>query len=43
MSNNKWTSNSEPGWQSKDSKFYDTLLEKGTADKAWDKQMNIQQ
>ncbi len=28
MSDNKWTSNSGPGWESNAGKFYDTLLEK---------------
>lgn len=43
MSDNKWTSNSGPGWQSKDGKFYDTLLEKNSADRAWDEKMAVQE
>ena len=43
MSDNKWTSNSGPGWESKDGKFYDTLLEKNSADRAWDEKMAVQE
>lgn len=43
MSDNKWTSNCGPGWESKDGKFYDTLLEKNSADRAWDEKMAVQE
>ena len=43
MSDNNWPSNSGPGWQSKDGKFYDTVLEKNSADRALNEKMAVQE
>ena len=43
MSDNNWPSNSGPGWQSKDGKFYDTVLEKNSADRALNEKMTVQE